>query len=158
MTLKPFKKRSKAVEVYQIKVTLAGSQPPIWRRVQVASDTTLANFHTVLQSVMGWTNSHLHQFVIRGKYFAPRDPFSEFGGPKMGSETKTSLADVVSGARSRLRTIRCVSLARAPVPPRIAAESEVMKSYSGRWPIHSTSGTKNCWNGLEVPSIRRNSI
>ena len=103
MTLKRFKKRSKAVEVYQIKVTLEGSQPPIWRRVQVASDTTLAKFHMVLQCVMGWTNSHLHQFVIRGQYFAPRDVFSEFGGPKMESETKATLADVVSGAKSRLR-------------------------------------------------------
>ena len=98
-----FKKRSKEVEVYQIKVTLEGIQPPIWRRVRVASDTTLAKFHLVLQHVMGWTNSHLHQFVIRGQYFAPRDVFSEFGGPKMGSETKTTLADVVSGPKSRLR-------------------------------------------------------
>ena len=98
-----FKKRSNGVEVYQIKVTLEGIRPPIWRRVHVASDTTLAKFHMVLQHVMGWTNSHLHQFVIRGQYFAPRDVFSEFGGPKMGSETKTTLADVVSGPKSRMR-------------------------------------------------------
>ena len=98
-----FKKRSNGVEVYQIKVTLEGIRPPIWRRVHVASDTTLAKFHMVLQHVMGWTNSHLHQFVIRGQYFAPRDVFSEFGGPKMESETKTTLADVVSGPKSRMR-------------------------------------------------------
>ena len=98
-----FKEPSKAVEVYQIKVTLEGIQPPIWRRVQLGRDTTLAKFHMVLQRAMGWTNSHLHQFVIRGQYFAPRDVFSEFGGPKMGSETKTTLADVVSGPKSRMR-------------------------------------------------------
>jgi hypothetical protein len=52
--------------VYQIKVTLKGSKPPIWRRMQVASETTLAQLHHILQCVMGWEGSHLHQFVIGG--------------------------------------------------------------------------------------------
>ena len=42
-------------QIYQIKVTLADSQPPIWRRIQVKSDITLAKLHRVLQVVMGWT-------------------------------------------------------------------------------------------------------
>ena len=51
-------------EVYQIKVTLKGSKPPIWRRMQVASDTTLVQLHRIVQRVMGWAGSHLYQFVI----------------------------------------------------------------------------------------------
>ena len=50
--------------VYQIKVTLKGSKPPIWRRMQITSDTTLAKLHRILQRVMGWEGSHLYQFVI----------------------------------------------------------------------------------------------
>jgi len=38
--------------------------PPIWRRIQVAGDTRLGKLHHVLQVVMGWTNSHMHAFVI----------------------------------------------------------------------------------------------
>jgi len=50
--------------VYQLKVTLKGSKPPIWRRILVLSDVSLARFHMILQVVMGWTNSHLHQFIL----------------------------------------------------------------------------------------------
>jgi hypothetical protein len=52
--------------VYQIKVTLKGSKPPIWRRLQVTTDTPLARLHRILQRVMGWEGSHLYQFVIGG--------------------------------------------------------------------------------------------
>ena len=50
--------------VYQIKVTLKGSKPPIWRRMQITNDTTLVQLHRILQRVMGWEGSHLYQFVI----------------------------------------------------------------------------------------------
>src|SRR5213593_1599206 len=50
--------------VYQLKVTLMESQPPIWRRVQVESGVTLDRLHHTLQVVMGWTNSHLHGFRL----------------------------------------------------------------------------------------------
>ena len=41
--------------VYQIKITLMGSEPPIWRRMQVTSDTSLQKFHKILQAAMGWS-------------------------------------------------------------------------------------------------------
>ena len=63
----------KPVEVYQIKVTLRDSQPPIWRRIQVRSDTTLAKLHRTVQRVMGWEDAHLHQFVIGGEYYGIPD-------------------------------------------------------------------------------------
>jgi Plasmid pRiA4b ORF-3-like protein len=59
--------------VYQIKVTLKGSRPPIWRRMQVINDTTLAQLHRLLQCVMGWEDAHLYQFVVSGiRYGDPR--------------------------------------------------------------------------------------
>ncbi|GMQ87552.1 MAG: plasmid pRiA4b ORF-3 family protein [Gammaproteobacteria bacterium] len=49
--------------IYQIKVTLQHIQPQVWRRFRVVSTTNLADLHIALQIIMGWSNSHLHQFV-----------------------------------------------------------------------------------------------
>ena len=62
-------KRSRTSVVYQIKVTLKGSKPPIWRRMQVTSATTLAQLHRILQRVMGWEGYHLYQFEVAGMGF-----------------------------------------------------------------------------------------
>ena len=60
--------------VYQLKVTLGESKLPIWRRILVADTTTLSQLHTILQIVMGWTDSHLHMFTINGQIYGdPED-------------------------------------------------------------------------------------
>jgi len=51
-----------AKQLYEIKITLLGSKPTIWRRVVVPEDIKLRDLHDVIQIAMGWTNSHLHQF------------------------------------------------------------------------------------------------
>ncbi len=54
---------------YQLRVVLLGTEPPIWRRLQVPGHASLAWLHTILQVAMGWTNSHLHHFLNReGRY------------------------------------------------------------------------------------------
>jgi hypothetical protein len=50
--------------VYQLHMGLRGIRPPIWRRVQVPSSILLSGLHDVIQTVFGWTDSHLHQFFI----------------------------------------------------------------------------------------------
>jgi len=58
-----FEKKQKESKIYQIKVTLKYSRPPIWRRIQVAGETTFHELHDILQRVMGWDDSHL-EFII----------------------------------------------------------------------------------------------
>ena len=48
--------------IYQIHLSLLESKPKIWRRILIQSDLLLSDFHKVIQSAMGWTNSHLHLF------------------------------------------------------------------------------------------------
>jgi hypothetical protein len=50
--------------IYQLLLTLRRSDPPIWRRIAARGDTTLARLHTILQIVMGWTDSHIHEFEV----------------------------------------------------------------------------------------------
>ena len=66
--------KQKQPDIYQVKVTLDGIRPPIWRRILVTSDTTLSKLHRILQVVMGWADYHLHQFIINGTYYGIHDP------------------------------------------------------------------------------------
>jgi len=52
----------KPTKVYRLKITLAEVEPPVWRRLLVPHDITLARLHRLIQAAMGWTNSHLHCF------------------------------------------------------------------------------------------------
>lgn len=56
-----------AVEVYQLRVWIRKISPQIWRRLLVRSDSTIAELHEILQVTFGWSDEHLHQFLIRGK-------------------------------------------------------------------------------------------
>ncbi|MBI4333824.1 MAG: plasmid pRiA4b ORF-3 family protein [Chloroflexi bacterium] len=56
--------------VHQLKITLIGVSPPIWRRIQVPSDIVLSELHDIIQIVMGWENDHLYQFQIGKVYFS----------------------------------------------------------------------------------------
>jgi hypothetical protein len=62
--------------VYQLRVTLLETDPPIWRRLRIAGDTSLARLDRIIQIAMGWTNSHLHTFTAGGVMYA--DPSSEW--------------------------------------------------------------------------------
>jgi len=60
-------------DVFQLRVSLVDSEPVIWRRVLVDQDVLLPRLHKILQAVMGWTDSHLHQFTVAGLSFAEPD-------------------------------------------------------------------------------------
>ncbi len=60
----------KSLLVYTLKIVLEGSNPPIWRRIQVRGNTKLDVFHIILQSAMGWGDKHSHEFIIGKKKYA----------------------------------------------------------------------------------------
>ncbi|HEV2639705.1 MAG TPA: plasmid pRiA4b ORF-3 family protein [Actinocrinis sp.] len=57
--------------VLELEVVLRGSMNPVVSRtILLAAATLLPRVHLVLQGAMGWTNSHLHQFVIKGTRYS----------------------------------------------------------------------------------------
>jgi hypothetical protein len=78
--------------VYQLKVTLLNIHPPIWRRIQVWEDATLAQLHRVLQMGMGWENYHLHEFRIGRNIYAVPDLDDE---RKIIDVKRTRIHDVI---------------------------------------------------------------
>jgi hypothetical protein len=64
-----------------------GTTPLIWRRFQVP-DCTLSDIHNVIQVVMGWDDSHLHDFEIGGSHYVPRTPY---GGEELDGEDEAAV-------------------------------------------------------------------
>ena len=55
--------------IYQLRAVLLGISPIIWRRLLVSSDSTIADLHGTLQLAFGWSDNHLHRFLIQGKQY-----------------------------------------------------------------------------------------
>jgi len=90
------RKSAAPAAVYQLKITLEGVDPPVWRRVEVR-DCTLAELHDVIQNAMGWDFSHLYSFQV-GK--------REYGDPSMldgaeGDDGDICLSDLVESKNKK---------------------------------------------------------
>ena len=76
---------SSDLNVYQLRVVIAGISPLIWRRLLVPATTTIAQLHIVLQTVFGWSGEHLHRFVIHGREYG----ISYIGGPGFRDDARS---------------------------------------------------------------------
>ncbi|MFT4136999.1 plasmid pRiA4b ORF-3 family protein [Microbacterium sp.] len=69
--------------ILRLRVTLLGSEPEIWRMLDVDAALTLRDLHHVLQIAFGWQESHLHSF-------RDSDPFAVSRGiPRIGRRPRT---------------------------------------------------------------------
>ncbi len=78
-------------DIYLLRVSINDIDPPISRSIRVQSTIDLWQLHMILQVSIGWTNSHLHEFIYNGKRYGSPDP--ESGG------------DIIDEYRTSLRTI-----------------------------------------------------
>lgn len=85
-----------SADIYQIKVTIKGSKPSIWRRLQVPATINLFELHQMIQAAMGWFNSHLHMFVINGVRYSIPD---EDDWEPVNDEREVTLAAVGKGKK-----------------------------------------------------------
>ena len=85
--------------LYLLKIRLLEIESEIWRRFVVPADITLDRLHDVIQIVMGWTDSHLHEFKI-GKRRYTKYPESKEDGLECG---RYRLVDLI---RQKGRTFR----------------------------------------------------
>jgi hypothetical protein len=91
-------------EIYQLKVTLRYTKPPIWRRLLVPAGMTLEGLHDILQVAMGWTDSHLHEFLVGQKRFGTPDPEDQLMDlPPVGDERTAHLFKVLGKAGAKAR-------------------------------------------------------
>jgi hypothetical protein len=80
-------------KIFEIEIELRDVQPAVRRRIQVPGEASLSVLHAVLQSVMGWTNTHAHEFEIEHARYGVPDPDWDEG---VGDEAKVKLFRVIS--------------------------------------------------------------
>lgn len=88
--------------IYRLKVSLKGTKPSVWRRIEVEGDTTLHRLHRVLQVVMGWKDYHLYEFMLDGRHFLEPDPDY---GPGVENSRRMRLNQIVAETKRRLTYI-----------------------------------------------------
>ncbi len=89
--------------VYQLKITLLDTTPPIWRRIQV-TDCTLDTLHHHIQAVMEWTNSHMHHFWIgKKRYGRPSLNVGSLPENHVVDSTRIRLSDILPANGKKLR-------------------------------------------------------
>jgi hypothetical protein len=99
----PTKKAAVSPEIYPIKVTLLDTSPPIWRRLLVPADLTLAQLHDVLQAAMGWEDGHMHEFSIGQRRFGRPNPEDRLTGvPSVENEHTVWLSSVLGRVGARV--------------------------------------------------------
>jgi len=98
MEVTVIKKNKKSKSLYQIKVTLVGSKPTIWRRLIVKDNIRLDQLHSVLQVAMGWSNYHLHQYRVGSTYIGIPHPDFDMD---VTDERKVYLQDIISNLKDR---------------------------------------------------------
>jgi hypothetical protein len=87
--------------IYQLKVTLKGSKPAIWRRLQVQGNTDLHRLHEIIQNTMGWSNLHLYRFEIKGTKYGEISPEDDYWGLHFEDAQSTQLRRVIDGEKSK---------------------------------------------------------
>lgn len=71
-----------------LRVELLDIQPLVWRRIVVSNQITLSALHNYLQWVMGWQDTHAHEFEIGEHLVAPRWWIAEMSGGTHDSRYK----------------------------------------------------------------------
>ncbi|PLR95956.1 plasmid pRiA4b ORF-3 family protein [Bacillus sp. T33-2] len=72
-------RRKQSTFTYQLKVSLKGIRPPIWRRILVPGSITFHQLHTAIQAAMGWENYHLYNFELNDVLLELPDEEQDFG-------------------------------------------------------------------------------
>jgi hypothetical protein len=88
-------------DVYQLKVTLPDTKPPVSRRILVDGASSLGHLHEAIQAAFGWWNYHLHGFEVDGTEYGVPDPDWDGWGRAVVDE-RTVRLDAVAVAGSRL--------------------------------------------------------
>ena len=151
---KPWQSRVASL-IYQLKVTLKGIRPPVWRRIEVTGETPLDRLHQILQIAMGWADIHLHEFVVNGISYGDT---SMDTGRDMKNEKRVSLSKVLSVEKTKFSYIydwgdywEHEILLEKILPLQTGTRYPVCLAGKRACPpriVEALRATRNCWRSL----------
>ncbi len=77
-------------EIATLRIELVGSEPLIWREVEVPTSVTLKVLHHIVQAAMGWFDDHLWELTVAGRRYGP------------SAAGKARLRDVLRPSKTRI--------------------------------------------------------
>jgi len=81
--------------IIRLDARILGIEPVLSRTLGLPRDLNFAQLHEVLQAAIGWTDSHLHQFIVGGLVVgAPEYLEEEANGPRVIEATEVHLRDL----------------------------------------------------------------
>lgn len=90
------KKIQAVTPIYQLKITLEDIRPFIFRIIQIKGNASLGKLHDYIQGAMGWSDTHLHEFSIKGKRYQASDQMDEnMDNPSTLDEQKYCLSNLL---------------------------------------------------------------
>jgi hypothetical protein len=92
-------------EIIQLKITLQGTRPSIWRRVLVNRKTTFFELHHIIQLAMGWEFEHMFEFRHGDDWIGePDEEFAAmgFGGDRLQDASTLPLDHVFSAVKEKV--------------------------------------------------------
>lgn len=93
------------VPLLQLKVAIEDTKPPVWRRLVLRSDLTLAQMHSIIQTSFEWFDCHLHEFNVggyNGITYGPVGPEHDFGDPMPHDESAVTLGQLLKAEKEHI--------------------------------------------------------
>jgi hypothetical protein len=81
--------------VVRVRIELEGTDPLVWRDLDLPLSTTLATLHDLIQVVMRWQDYHLHEFEVGEKVYGVPDPEDAFEDRKVYQEKSIRLGNLI---------------------------------------------------------------
>ena len=88
-------------EIATVRIELEGSDPVIWREVEMPTSVTLRTLHDIIQATIGWFDYHLWEFTIaKRRYGLPMD--EDWGTEPRIDAGKVRLRDVLGPRKTTI--------------------------------------------------------
>jgi hypothetical protein len=130
--------------VYELKITLRGSDPAIWRRLQVPARIWLGRLHHIFQATMGWQDGYLHRFEANDRVY---------GLPVMDRDLRYSEDEMPEGL-DLSQTLHEASITLDQIAPEPGVTFRYIYGFANRWEGHVELETiRSAKSGEAFPRI-----